>query len=496
MKRASGIFLHPTSLPSRFGIGDIGESAQKWIDVLAESKQRFWQVCPLGPTGYGDSPYQCLCSFAGNPLLISPEKLFQNELLTSEELIAFPHLPSERVDFGAVIVEKEKLFQKAYARFNDSKDFSDFCERERSWLDNFALFMVIKQNHGGRSWVDWDAPLKLRFPAALDEVSATQRREIRYQKFLQYLFHTQWNELRAYAKEKGVRIIGDVPIYVAFDSSDTWASPELFELDEKGNQLRVAGVPPDYFSKTGQLWGNPLYQWKNMRHDGYSWWIRRIRKILDLVDYLRLDHFRGFESYWAVPAGKQNAIEGSWERGPGEEFFNAVKQSLGAVPLIAEDLGEITYGVEELRCKVGIPGMKVLQFAFSGDPENPYLPCNVHYDSIMYSGTHDNDTSLGWFNSLSKTERQQVIDYLGCDAQTFIDRFLRLVYMSSSKLCILPAQDALGLGAGNRMNTPGRANGGNWTWRMPVECLSIKYFTTVRGYTEIYGREAEETFTL
>jgi 4-alpha-glucanotransferase len=496
MKRASGIFLHPTSLPSRFGIGDLGESAVQWINILAESKQRFWQVCPLGPTGFGDSPYQSLCSFAGNALMISPERLFQLELLTSDELVAFPHLPSERVDFGTVIIEKEKLFQKACTRFNDTKEFSEYCDRERFWLDDFALFMVIKQKHGGRSWVEWDAPLKLRFPAALDDLAAAERRAIRYQKFLQFMFHLQWTELRAHAKEMGVSIIGDVPIYVAFDSSDTWASPELFELDEKGNPLRVAGVPPDYFSKTGQLWGNPLYQWEHMRQDGFSWWIKRIRKMLELVDYLRLDHFRGFESYWAVPSGSATAIDGKWERGPGEDLFNAIRQSLGAVPLIAEDLGEITYGVEELRCKVGIPGMKVLQFAFTNDPDNPYLPCNVFSDSIMYTGTHDNDTSLGWFTSLDKKKRLLVTDYLGCDGETFLDRFMRLAYMSPSKLCMVPAQDVLGLGAGNRMNTPGRGDGGNWSWRMPVETLSAKYFTTVRGYTEIYGRVPGDSFKL
>jgi 4-alpha-glucanotransferase len=496
MKRAAGIFLHPTSLPSRFGIGDLGESAMQWIDILAESKQRFWQVCPLGPTGFGNSPYQCLCSFAGNPLLISPERLFQIELLTSEELMAFPMLPSDRVDFGTVIVEKEKLLQKAYARFNDTKEFSEYCDRERTWLDDFALFMVIKQKHEGRSWVEWDSPLKLRFPAALDDIAASERRAIRYQKFLQFMFHIQWTELRSHAKERGVSIIGDVPIYVAFDSSDTWASPELFELDEKGNPLRVAGVPPDYFSETGQLWGNPLYQWNQMRQNGFSWWIKRIRAMLELVDYLRLDHFRGFESYWAVPSGSATAIDGTWERGPGEDLFNAIRESLGAVPLIAEDLGEITYGVEELRCKVGIPGMKVLQFAFTDDPENPYLPSNVFSDSIMYTGTHDNDTSLGWYLALDKKKRQQVSDYLGCDDKNFLDRFLRLAYMSPSKLCMIPVQDALGLGAGHRMNTPGRGDGGNWSWRMPLEYLSVKYFTMVRGYCEIYGRVTDNSFKL
>jgi 4-alpha-glucanotransferase len=280
-----------------------------------------------------------------------------------------------------------------------------------------------------------------------------------------------------------------MPYYVAYDSSDTWGSPELYELDEKGNQLRVAGVPPDYFSATGQLWGNPLYQWGNMRQDGYAWWIKRIRKALELVDYLRLDHFRGFDSYWAIPAGSETAEKGSWERGPGEEFFNVVRQALGTVPLIAEDLGEITHGVEELRRKVGIPGMKILQFAFDNDWTSPYLPCNVEKDSIMYTGTHDNDTSLGWYAHCSEKQRTFVTRYLGCTAETFIDRFLRLAYMSPSQLCIIPVQDILELSSGNRMNTPGIERG-NWRWRMFDRYLQPEYFARAKEFTEVYGREA------
>jgi 4-alpha-glucanotransferase len=488
MKRASGIFLHPTSLPSRFGVGDFGENAYRWIDCLAGNRQRYWQICPLGPTGYGDSPYQCLCSFAGNRLLISPSRLLDLGLLTSEELGAFPALPDAAVDYGKVIAEKDRIFEKAYNRFNDTEAFVAFCERERYWLDDFALFQVIKEKHGGRSWAEWEPPYRLRFPAALDELRSEKRRAVRYQKFLQFVFHTQWNGIRVYAKSKGVSIIGDMPIYVAYDSSDTWGSPELFELDEKGNPLRVAGVPPDYFSATGQLWGNPLYQWGNMRQDGYAWWIKRIRKMLELVDYLRLDHFRGFDSYWAIPAGSATAVNGTWEPGPGEGFFTAVRHALGAVPLIAEDLGEITRGVEQLRRKVGVPGMKVLQFAFDGDPENPYLPCNVNADSVMYTGTHDNNTSCGWYAGLGREERRYVARYLGCTERTFIDRFLRCAYMSPSLLCIIPAQDLLGLDAGNRMNTPGTESG-NWQWRMLPEHLHPEHFAVAGEFTEVYGRD-------
>lgn len=487
MNRAAGIFLHPTSLPSRFGIGDLGANAYRWLDILAESKQFFWQVCPLGPTGFGDSPYQSLCSFAGNTLLISPEKLAEKGLLSRKELDVFPRLSDARVDYGKVIAEKEKLFRKAYDGFDDTEEFAAFCDRERYWLEDFALFSVIKDLRGGASWVEWDAPFKLRFPAALDDLRDSQRRGIRYRKFLQFMFHAQWTALRAYSQSKGVRIIGDMPYYVAYDSSDTWASPEIFELDEKGTPLRVAGVPPDYFSETGQLWGNPLYRWENMRQDGYAWWIRRIGKALEQADYLRLDHFRGFESYWAVPAGASTAVCGKWEHGPGEEFFIAIKNALGAVPIIAEDLGEITHGVEELRRRVGLPGMKVLQFAFDGDPTNPYLPYNVCSDSIMYTGTHDNDTSCSWFARLGSKTRSFVERYLGCGSGDFLGLFLRLAYSSPSRLCIIPMQDILGLAEGHRMNTPG-VEQGNWRWRMPPEYLNPSYFTLAGELAVVYGR--------
>jgi len=487
MNRSSGLFLHPTSLPSGYGVGDLGDAAFRWIDMLSTMKQSYWQVCPLGPTGYGDSPYQSFSSFAGNTLLISPEKLKESGLLVQSELDDFPQLPENRVDFGAVIIEKEKLFEKAYARFNDTKEFSLFCERERYWLDDYALFRVLKNKNSGLPWYSWDASIKLRFPAALEEVLNAERRAVRYQKFLQFFFHEQWMEIKNYANAKNIKIIGDIPYYTAYDSSDAWAWPELFELDENGKPFRVAGVPPDYFSEDGQLWGNPLYLWEYMKQDGYSWWIRRIKKTLEWVDYVRLDHFRGFESYWAVPASSKTAVNGEWVKGPGINLFNSIRNELGKLPVIAEDLGEITYGVEELRCQAGLPGMKVLQFAFDGNPDNPYLPHNIYTDSITYTGTHDNDTSQGWFDNLTVPEKNRVTGYLGCNESGFLERFLRLAFGSSSRLCIIPFQDVLGLDTKHRMNIPGK-DSGNWQWRFTNDLVSIEKLSLVASLTSIYGR--------
>lgn len=488
MNRASGLFLHPTSMPSKYGIGDLGNSAYAWIDMLVQMKQSFWQLCPLGPTGYGDSPYQSFSSFAGNTLLISPDLLKDQGLLTQDELDDYPQLPATAVDFGTVISQKEILFRKAYARFSDYREFTEFCEHERYWLDDYALFRVIKDSFGGQPWYLWKTDVKLRFPSILKEFNNAEWRMIRYQKFLQFLFHKQWQELKAYANKNGIQIIGDIPYYTAYDSSDVWASPELFELDEHGKPLRVAGVPPDYFSETGQLWGNPLYQWESMKHDGYSWWIRRVQKTLQLVDYIRLDHFRGFESFWAIPASSSTAIHGTWVNGPGIDFFNAMKQKLGKLPIIAEDLGEITEKVEELRLQAGLHGMKVLQFAFDGNPHNPYLPYNIYPDSVTYTGTHDNDTSLGWYNNLSEDHKIFVHNFLGCDgAAFFLKQFLRLAFGSPSSLCIIPFQDVLGLGTEHRMNTPG-TDCGNWKWRFVSNQITKDKLQTIADLTNVFGR--------
>jgi len=488
--RASGIFLHPTSLPSPYGIGDLGSQALRWIDRLAEAKQSFWQFCPLSPTGYGDSPYQALCSFAGNTLLISPDELRADGLLSEADLSAYPKLPDGHVDFGSVITEKKKLFRAAFAKFTDSPDFTEFCAKEASWLDGYALFRVVKTLHEERPWWEWEAPYKMRDESALKAAAKKSADELRYHKFLQYLFHKQWRKVRAYSKEKKVSLIGDVPFYTAYDSSDTWTEPAQFLFDDKVRPVAVAGVPPDYFSETGQLWGNPLYRWDAMKKDGYSWWRRRMQKTLELVDYIRIDHFRAFDSYWAIPYGSPTAVNGKWRKGPGRRFFDDIKKALGDLPFIAEDLGDITAGVIKLRETIKAPGMKILQFAFDSNPNNPYLPYNITKDSVTYTGTHDNDTSLGWFSTLSAKDNKRVCDYLRCDKGGFLEAFVRCALASSSWLCLIPMQDVLGLGAGHRMNTPGTM-WGNWQWRMTPDAPVEEKMAALAELTRVYGRSAE-----
>jgi len=489
MKRSAGVFLHPTSLPSPYGIGDMGGAAYEWVMTLKKCDQSYWQICPLGPTGYGDSPYQCLSSFAGNTLLISPVKLLEDGLISRSDISAFPALPEDHVDFHMVSIEKERLFRKAYERFIDSDDFLTFCEQEKYWLESYSLYMVIKEKNGGRAWTEWKTELKLRYPAALHSMQQFEYKEIRYHKFLQFMFHRQWAQLKAHANAQGISIIGDTPIYVALDSADTWSLPDYFEFDEHCNPIRVAGVPPDYFSETGQLWGNPIYKWDFMRIDRYSWWISRIKKNLQLVDVIRLDHFRGFESFWAVPAHRPDAVQGEWVAGPGIDFFNQIRQTLGDLPLIAEDLGNITPQVIGLRLATGIPGMKVLQFAFDGDPTNWHLPYNIVMDNIVYTGTHDNDTTLGWYTGLNEKEKNAVLEYLGCRETETVERFVRMAYATPGALCIVPLQDAWGLDSTHRMNTPGKKEG-NWKWRFTKDMLSenIEKMDMLGDLARIYGR--------
>jgi len=465
--RSSGILLHPTSLPGRYGIGDLGDNAYRFVDWLVDHGQSIWQVLPLGPTSYGDSPYQTLSAFAGNPNLISLDKLVENGLLTEDDLADTPDFPTDKVDFGWIIPFHDEKLKIAYKNFKKTKDknaFETFCEDSAYWLDDFALFVALKNDHDLRPWIEWEPELALRDEKAIKKAIKDYADDIQEQKFRQWIFHRQWYALKYYANDKGVSLFGDLPIFVAHDSSDVWANQDKYFLDDTGNPTVIAGVPPDYFSPTGQRWGNPLYRWDVMKDDKYSWWIERFKAILSLVDYIRIDHFRGFEAYWEIPAEEETAINGEWIDGPKEHFFQAVKDALGELPIIAEDLGVITEGVEKLRDDFNLPGMKVLQFAW-GEPTNPFLPHNHPVNCVVYTGTHDNNTTVGWFNDeVDDSTLNFLKDYLGQDVHDIVWTLARVGMRSSGHTFIMPMQDVLGLGSEGRMNTPGKL-GGNWTWR-------------------------------
>jgi len=499
-ERASGILLHPTSLPGPYGIGDLGPAAYRWVDWLAGTGCKLWQVLPLGPTGYGDSPYQCFSAFAGNPYLISPEFLLRDNLLHSNDLIEQLDFDPERVDFGALIPWKLNLLERAFIRFSSDSgtirtdpstslmaSFDSFCAENASWLDDYALFMAIKEAHGGGSWDGWPEPLRKRDPAALDEARKTLASSILGFTFYQFSFYRQWNALRDYAHQKGLRIVGDIPIFVANDSSDVWSHPDLFVLDADLKPTVVAGVPPDYFSPTGQLWGNPLYRWEVHKFTGYKWWLERLRATLKLVDILRIDHFRGFAGYWEIPADKPTAEVGRWVPGPGADFFNAVRSSLGeGLPIIAEDLGLITPDVSALRDQFALPGMKVLQFGFSG-PDNPFLPHSYPQNCVVYTGTHDNDTARGWYESAPENEKDFARRYLEIDGSDFARDLIRTAWKSTSVFAIAPLQDFMALGTEARFNYPSRL-GGNWEWRMTEAALSGELQGSIRELNWLYQR--------
>lgn len=492
--RSSGILLHPTSLPGRFGIGDLGPEAYRFVDFLVETYQQLWQVLPLGPTGYGDSPYQCFSAFAGNPLLVSPEMLVEDGLLSPSDLDAAPSFPEDEVDYGPVIEFKTSLLRKSFEKFETQapqvlkEDFSTFCQQNSFWLEDFTLFMSLKDAHGGAAWVTWASDIASRQPEAVSRWTQHLADSIRAHKYFQWLFFRQWWALKKYANERGVRIIGDVPIFVAHDSADVWAHPELFYLDEQGNPTVVAGVPPDYFSATGQLWGNPLYRWDVMARDGYAWWIERVRATLSVVDIIRLDHFRGFEAYWEVPGTEDTAIHGRWVKGPGAALFEAIQKSLGQLPIIAEDLGVITPPVVALRERFGFPGMKILQFAFATGVAKMDKPYSYPRNCVVYTGTHDNDTAIGWFTgSSTPEERENALKYLGTDGREFHWDLIRLALSSVADVAIIPLQDVLGLGTEARMNYPSRASG-NWRWRFRHQMLTDDIRHRLNEMTEIYGR--------
>ncbi len=489
-ERSAGVLLHPTSLPGPYGIGDLGPQAYRWVDWLASTGCHWWQVLPLGPTGYGDSPYQCFSAVAGNPLLISPDLLLKDGLLTEDDLADRPDFPADRVEYGPVIHWKFALLDRAYAQYTAQApqalqtEFEDFQHQEFSWLSDFALFMSIKEAQGGVSWSEWPEPLRKRDLQALHE--ARQSEAVQRQAFRQFLFFKQWNALRAYAHQKELNILGDAPIFVAYDSADVWAHPDLFYLDAQGQPTVVAGVPPDYFSPTGQLWGNPLYRWEAHAQSGYAWWLARLRATLKQVDVIRLDHFRGFAGYWAVPFGKPTAEIGEWRPGPGQHFFAAVRDALGDLPIIAEDLGLITPDVVALRDGFNLPGMRIFQFGFTS-PQDPFLPHNYVRNCVCYTGTHDNDTVLGWYKTAPKKEQEFARKYLNATRSNLTWAMIRMLWASVANTVIAPLQDLLALGPEARMNFPGKP-AGNWVWRAQEDQLDVSLSDKVLEFNTLYDR--------
>ncbi len=493
MKRSSGILLHPTSLPSSYGIGDLGPQAYRFVDWLSSTGCKFWQMLPLGPTGYGDSPYQSFSAFAGNPYLLSPDELITDGLLTLDDFDALRELPASHVDFGEFIPRKLDLLRKVFTRYqSDPKNFSGafnkFRKENTAWLEDYALFMALKESNGGGAWTGWDESLRTRKKSALDKKRKELAEIVLRYEFYQFLFFRQWNKLREYANERGIHIIGDIPIFVAFDSADVWANPELFFLDKHGNPTVVAGVPPDGFSATGQLWGNPLYDWKAHKKDGYAWWLARIHSCLQIFDILRLDHFRGFAGYYEIPAGDATAENGKWVKGPGKDFFRVIQKELGEkeLPIIAEDLGLVTPDVIELLKAFDLPNMKVLQFAFSG-PDNPFLPHLYVQNCVAYTGTHDNDTARGWYESAQPYEREFAQRYFRVDGSDFAWDLIRGVWASVANLAVTPMQDILNLGNEARMNYPSRL-GGNWSWRMSEHDMNDELAGKLRELNWLYAR--------
>jgi 4-alpha-glucanotransferase len=484
--RKSGILLHPTSLPGEWGIGDLGTWAYRFVDFLVESGQQLWQILPLGPPGCGYSPYQAFSSMACNPLLINLQALVDQGWLSPEDLKEVPRFPSSTVDFDAVIPFKSRLIKKAANAFFQRdfdplrQEFLAFCANEKSWLDPFAEFAALKELNSQSAWTEWNLKAVTRIQDIFD------------QQFIQFEVFREWKSLKRYCNERGIEIIGDIPIFIAHDSADVWANPELFDLDEHGNLRVVAGVPPDYFSETGQCWGNPLYRWDRMESTGYRWWIERVRSMLNQVDIIRLDHFRGFEKFWEIPAGNKTAVHGRWVEGPGNRFFEALFSAFGELPFIAEDLGYITEEVHGLRDRWNFPGMRVLQFAF-GDysPDNPHKPYNYIKNCVAYTGTHDNDTTAGWFSDTERAqalaERESALRYMGNNGNDAVWDFVRLVLASVADTAILPMQDVLGLGTEARMNLPA-SMGNNWRWRMQEDQLQPELGLKLHEMNRIYGR--------
>lgn len=496
--RSSGVLMHISSLPSPYGIGTMGKEARKFADFLEKSGQKYWQILPICPTSYGDSPYQSFSSFAGNPYFIDLEYLCKEKLLTKKECDSFPWGKNPKsVDYGIMYESRYKLLKLAYARFikKEPADFQTFCEKESDWLSDYALFMALKDANGGVAWFEWDKDLKTRKPEALKTARLKYAEDIRFYQMLQYLFFKQWWELKAYVNAKGIEIIGDVPIYVAGDSADVWANPGQFYLDKELNPIDVAGCPPDAFSEDGQLWGNPLFRWGVMKKDGYSWWTRRIAAMSKLYDIVRIDHFRGFDSYYAIPAGDKTAKNGEWRKGPGMDLFHALKKKLGKLNIIVEDLGFLTPSVLKLVADSGFPGMKVIQFAFDSREGSNYLPHTYTEHCVVYTGTHDNDTLLGWVKTAPKQSVKFAKEYLNLtEEEGYNWGMMRGAWSSVGELAIVPMQDIIGLDSKARMNIPSTL-GGNWQWRATADQITGKLAKRIYSYMEMYGRLPEAKTT-
>ena len=487
--RGAGILMPVSSIPSPYGIGTLGEKAYAFVDFLRESGQKYWQVLPVGPTSYGDSPYQSFSAYAGNPYFIDPDTLCREGLLTKEECGSYDWgQDSESVDYSKIYQSRFRLLEAAYKRSGSPAGMEKFCAENEGWLPDYALYMAIKETMGMRSWTEWDEELKRRCPEALERCRKELGERIGFYTYLQYLFFGQWGKLKEYAKQNGIRIIGDIPIYVSMDSADVWAGSDMFLLDESKNPIEVAGCPPDAFSETGQLWGNPLYRWDRMEEQGYDWWINRLAISARLYDVLRIDHFRGFESYYAIPYGDATAENGVWKKGPGMKLFHAVQERLPGLDVIAEDLGFLTDDVRQLLRDSGYPGMKVLEFAFDSREESDYLPHNYEKNCVVYTGTHDNDTVRGWFENAAKEDVALACRYLNIrDIEEGNWAFIRAAYASVANLAIVQMQDFLNLGATARINTPSTL-GQNWKWRMRDGVLTRELSEKIYGMTRLYGR--------
>ena len=491
IKRSSGILLHPTSLPGNYGIGSLGARAYGFIDFLADARQKLWQVLPMGHTGYGDSPYQCFSTFAGNPLLIDLDLLAEKGLLGGDDLASPPHFEDNRVDYGKVITFKHQKLKTAYHRFLKKdempEDYLRFVENNKWWLKEYTLFMALKERYDGKPWWQWPSALMQHKREQVDAAEKELEKETGFYRFCQYCFYTQWHDVKRYANDKGISVIGDLPLYVAHDSADVWSDTKYFQFDDERRPLKVAGVPPDYFSKTGQLWGNPLYNWKYMKDNGFVWWYNRMRASFEMFDLVRIDHFRGFEAYWAVPYGDDTAVNGQWVKAPGKELFDTLRKKMGTLPVIAEDLGIITPEVEALRNEFGFPGMKILQFAFHSDEGNEYLPHNYEPGFVVYTGTHDNDNLWGWYKTLEKPVKHKVLEYADTYGKYVVRRLIRLAWASVARMAVIPLQDLLEAGSEARMNTPGTPSG-NWQWRFTDKELTQEHAHRLARLTEIYGR--------